>query len=106
MLESYKGKYVKLLVSSNSGAGIAGDGIQRVYNAMITVFGTIKDFDNKFLELENTTTLYHTGIECSYEKVTFASVEAQFNNIKPVQSFENKRALINLNNIIEVAVVE
>lgn len=106
MLESFKGKYVKLLVSTNSGAGIAGDGIQRVYNAMITVFGTIKDFDKQFLELENTTTLYHVGIECSYEKVTFASVEAQFNNIKPVQSFENKRTLININNIIEVAEVE
>ena len=49
MLENYKGKYVKILVSSNSGAGIGGDGIPRTYNSMITVFGTIKDFDKQFL---------------------------------------------------------
>ena len=64
MLESYKGKYVKLLVSSNSGAGIAGDGIQRVYNAMITVFGTIKDYDNQFLALENTFDLVSLISQC------------------------------------------
>ena len=106
MLENYKGKYVKLLVSSNSGASIGGDGIPRTYNSMITVFGTIKDFDNKFLELENSTTLYHSGIECSYQSVVFASVEAQFNNIKQPQAFENKSSLINVNNIIEISVIE
>ena len=105
MLENYKEKYVKILVSSNSGAGIGGDGIPRVYNSMITVFGTIKNFDQQFLELENSTTLYHSGIECSYDKVVFASVEAQFNNIKQPQSFENKSSLININNIIEISVV-
>ena len=106
MLESYKGKYVKVLVSTNSGAGIAGDGIPRTYNSMITVFGTIRDFDKQFIDLENTTTLYHAGISCSYEKMVFASVEAQFNNIKPVQSIENKNALININSVIEIATIE
>ncbi|MBQ3511516.1 MAG: hypothetical protein IJA30_04390 [Bacilli bacterium] len=106
MLESYKGKYVKVLVSSNSGAGIGGDGIPRTYNSMITVFGTIKNFDKQFLELENSTSLYHSGVECSYQSVAFASVEAQFNNIKQPQSFENKSSLININNIIEIAVIE
>ena len=106
MLENYKGKYVKLLVSSNSGAGISGDGIPRVYNSMITVFGTIKDFDKQFLELENSTTLYYSGIDVSYHSVVFVNVEAQFNNIKQPQAFENKNSLININNIIEIAVVE
>lgn len=106
MLEKYKGKYVKLLVSSNSGAGIGGDGIPRIYNSMITIFGTIIDFDKQFLELENSTTLYHSGVECSYQSVVFANVEAQFNNIKQPQAFENKSALVNVNNIIEISVVE
>lgn len=106
MLENFKGKYVKILVSSNSGAGIGGDGIPRVFNSMITVFGTIKNFDKQFLELENSTTLYHSGIESSYQSVVFANVEAQFNNIRQPQAFENKSSLININNIIEIAVVE
>lgn len=106
MLENFKGKYVKILVSSNSGAGIGGDGIPRVFNSMITVFGTIKNYDKQFLELENSTTLYHSGIECSYQSVVFANVEAQFNNIRQPQAFENKSSLININNVIEIAVVE
>lgn len=106
MLESYNGKYVKVLVSSNSGAGIGGDGIPRIYNSMIIVFGTIKNFDKQFIELENSTTMYHSGIECSYQSVTFANVEAAFNNIKQPQVFENKSSLININNIIEISVVE
>lgn len=106
MLESIKGKYVKMLVSTNSGAGIGGDSIPRIYNSMITVFGTIKDFDKQFVEMENTTSLYHSGIECSYQSVTFASVEAAFKNIKQPQAFESKCSLINVNNIIEISVVE
>lgn len=106
MLESYKGKYVKILVSSNSGAGIGGDGVHRIYNSMISVFGTVKNFDKQFLELENSTTMYHSGIECSYKSVAFASVEAQFNNIKQPQVFENKSSLININNIIQIALVD
>lgn len=106
MLENYKGKYVKLLVSSNSGAGIGGDGIPRIYNSMITVFGTVKDFDKQFVELENSTTMYHSGIECSYKSAVFANVEAQFTNIKQPQVFENKSSLININNIIEMALVD
>lgn len=96
MLESYKGKYVKILVSSNSGAGIAGEGIQKIYNTMIAVFGTIKDFDKQFLELENSTTFYYSGINNVFQK----------SDIKQPQSFENKSSLININNIIEIAVVE
>lgn len=106
MLDSYKGRYVKVLVSSNSGAGIGGDGYARVYNSMITVFGTIKGFDKQFVELENSTTLYYSGINSSYESVTFASVEAQFKNIKQPQAFENKSSLISINNIIEISIVE
>ena len=105
MLENYKGKYVKVLVSSNSGAGIGGDGA-RVYNSMITVVGTVKDFDKQFVELENSTTMYHSGIECSYKSAVFANVEAQFTNIKQPQVFENKSSLININNIIEMALVD
>lgn len=106
MLERYKGKYVKILVSSNSGAGISGSESARVFNSMITVFGTIKDFDIQFLEVENSTTLYLNGVNSSYDKAFFADVQAPFYNIKQPNSFENKSSLININNIIEIAVVE
>ena len=100
MLESYKGKYVKLLVSSNSGAGISG--ASRIYSSMLTVFGTIKDFDSQFVKLENTTSLYFSGVDISRDNMDFTGV----NNVKQQPAFENKESLININNIIEVAEIE
>lgn len=100
MLESYKGKYVKLLVSSNSGAGISG--ASRIYNSLITIFGTIKDFDEKFIKLENSTSMYFSGVNISRDSMNFTAV----NNVNQQPTFENKEALVNINNVIEIAVVE
>lgn len=106
MLEKYKGKYVKLLISSNSGAGISGGEVARIFNGMITVFGTIKDFDERFLELENSTTLYLNAVNSSYDKAFFGDIQAPFYNIKQPNAFENNSSLININSIIEIAIVE
>ena len=106
MLENYKGKYVKILVSTNSGAGISGGEASRIYNSMVTVFGTIKDFDKQFIELENSTTLYFSGVNSSYESAFFGDVKAPFYNIKQPAAFENKFTLLNLAHIIEISVVE
>ena len=100
MLENYKGKYVKLLVSSNSGAGTGCDG--RNFNNMIVIFGTIKGFDERFLELENSTTLYYPGVTVSIKELFNTSLS----NVREPDVYENKSSLINLNNIIEIAVVE
>ena len=101
MLENYKGKYVKVLVSSNSGAGIGGEGA-RVYNSMITVFGTVKDFDKQFIELENTTTIYYSGVVSSYESMGLSTIT----NVRQPSAFENKTSLLSLNNVIEISMVE
>ena len=94
-------KYVKVLVSSNSGAGIGGEGA-RVYNSMITVFGTVKDFDKQFIELENTTTIYYSGVVSSYESMGLSTIT----NVRQPSAFENKSSLLNLNNVIEISMVE
>ena len=101
MLDNYKGKFVKVLVASGSGAGVGGEA-SRIYNSMITVFGTVKDFNTHFIELENTTTLYYSGIVSSFEKMGMLTPD----NIKQPSAFENKLSLLNLNHVIEISVVE
>lgn len=101
MLESYKGKYVKVLVSTNSGAGIGGDS-SRYYNSMITVFGTIKNFDKQFIEIENSTSIYYSGIASSFDNMGISTLT----NVRQPMSFENKSSLININSVIEISVVE
>ena len=101
MVEKLKGKYVKVLVSSGSGAGVGGEA-SRYFNSMITVFGTIKDATGKFVELENTTTLYYSGVGCTYDKLAMMTSD----NLKQPSAFENKTTLLNANNIIMISVVE
>ena len=100
MLESFKDKYVKVLVSSNSGAGISG--ASRVYSSMLTVFGTIQDFDNQFIKLSNCTSFYFSGVDISRDALDITGV----NTVKQQPAFENKEVLLNVNSIIEIAVVE
>ena len=100
MLENYKGKHVKILVSSNSGAGTGGEG--RCFNSMIVVFGTIKDFDKQFLELENSTTLYYPGVTTTIKELFNTSLD----NVSEPQAFENKSSLVNINSIIMISIVE
>lgn len=100
MLENYKGKYVKVLISSQSGAAGGSEG--RNFNSMMVAFGTVKDFDKQFLELENSTTLYYPGVTTAVKELFNTSL----NNVREPQAFENKLTLLNLNNIISISVVE
>lgn len=100
MLDKYKDKYVKLLVSSDSGAGMGGEG--RCFNSMIVIFGTITDFDKQFLELKNSTTMYYPGVSPAIKELFNTSI----NNVSQPQVFENTSSLVNLNNIIQISVVE
>ena len=63
MLENYIGKNVRILVATGSGAGISnGDlSLGTSFNPIITVFGNIKSYDNKFLEIENSRMVYYCG---------------------------------------------
>jgi len=62
MLEKYKDKTVKLLVSSNSGiatsTSIAGS---TSVSSVIQVFGKLIDFDKDFIELETTSIIYYNN---------------------------------------------
>ena len=62
MLEKYKDKTVKLLVSSNSGiatsTSIAGS---TSVSSVIQVFGKLIDFDKEFIELETTSIIYYNN---------------------------------------------
>ena len=101
MLENYKGKFVRILVSSESGAGISGD-LSRLYNSMIVVFGTIKGYDANFLELENSTVSYYSGAVSTLESTKIVSI----NDVKQPAAFENKSSILNLDKIILISVVE
>ena len=69
---------------------------------MIVIFGTIRCFDDRFLELENSTTLYYPGVTTAIKELFNTSLS----NVREPDAYENKRSLINLNSIIEIAVVE
>ena len=62
MLEKYKDKTIKLLVSSNSGiatsTSIAGS---TSVSSVIQVFGKLIDFDKDFIELETTSIIYYNN---------------------------------------------
>lgn len=53
LLEKYKNKKVKLLVSSNSGAGISsGDRLlEAAITSTIVIIGEITNYDNEYIEL-------------------------------------------------------
>lgn len=100
MLDSYKGKYVKALISSGSGAAIGS--VPGLYNSIITLFGTVKKSDGQFVEFENTTMLYYPGVNYCLDH--FGTMTAD--NVKQPLAFENPTSLVNINNIITLSIVE
>lgn len=54
LIDNYKGKLVKLVVSSQSGAGISNGGMTRrsTISSVITIIGKLKDYDEEYIELE------------------------------------------------------
>ena len=100
MFSDYRGKYVKILVCSNSGAAVCGEQ-GRMFNSMITVFGTVRDVNAQFLELENSTMIYYPGLDYTFNNLGFS-----LNNTKQPSSFENPRTLLNLMHVISISIVE
>ena len=89
MLDKYKNKTVKLLVSSDSGVAtstsIAGS---TTISSVIQVFGKLIDFDKEFIELETSTVIYYNN--------THTATSA-------VDSEQSASTLINRNKIISIS---
>ncbi|MBP5678343.1 MAG: hypothetical protein J6X28_00760 [Bacilli bacterium] len=89
MLEKYKDKTVKMLVSSDSGiatsTSIAGS---TTVSSVIQVFGKLIDFDKEFVELETTSIIYYNN--------THPSTSA-------VDNEQSGSTLINKNRIITIS---
>lgn len=98
MLEKYKGKEVKILVSSDSGAGIGVDGNYIAsMTSVITLCGTINDLDNKFLEIKNSKLSYIGDFNKS-------SVGLGVKDIEPTV-YENDITLVNIDKIISISII-
>ena len=100
VLDSYKGKKVKILVSSNSGAGtgVNNGSSMTVVSSIVTVFGELKDFNDQFIEVSNARTIYIDGFQTGY---------STYNGSKDITPavLDNSSLLVNRNNIITIALV-
>lgn len=98
MLEKCKGKEVRMLVSSDSGAG-TGTGASYIVSSssIVTITGTINDFDNKFLEIKNSR-LSYIGI---YNETFRGLGGKEFEPIK----YENDITLVNIDKIINISIL-
>lgn len=89
MLDKYKNKTVKLLVSSDSGVAtstsIAGS---TTISSVIQVFGKLIDFDKEFIELETSTVIYYNNTHTA---------------TSGVDSEQSASTLINRNKIISIS---
>ena len=70
LIEKYKGKNVKLFVSSDSGAGVAtstaiGGRASLHVNSMLVVCGKLVDMDDRYIELTTAQSMRPT-MSCSY----------------------------------------
>ena len=101
MLEKYKGKEVRILVSSDSGAGCETKSTAGEYVALstiITIYGILEDFDSKFLEIKESKINYIEGFNKS--TTGFTSIE----NINSTV-FENDIILVNVDKIISISII-
>lgn len=99
LLDKYKGKNVKILVSSNSGAGTGtgtGSGISSVVSSVSSIIvcgGILTDYDDSYIEISNVkmlrpNTWYFSG------------------NGEPTRVDEYNQTLISQKSIISISVVE
>ena len=92
LIEKYKGKDVKIFVSSDSGAGITASSSRGVVNSMLVICGKIVDIDEKYVELSSAQVL---------RPATFTY------DIEQYKKLENFNSLIvNQGKIISVALLE
>ena len=102
MLDKYKGKEVRILVSSDSGAGVstttsAGSNFVAL-SSVITIYGIINDLDNKFVEIKNSRLNYINSFNKGYNSI------AGDRNIEPTM-LENDITLVNIDKIISVSII-
>lgn len=99
MLEKLVGKKVKILVSSNSGAGssscISVGNSMTVVSNIITVFGELKAADEHFVEIKSARVIYLDGFQTGYS-TAMGSKEINSSVI------DNPTSVINVNNIIMI----
>lgn len=102
MLENYIGKRVRVLVSTGSGAAISNGDLSAgsVFNPVITVFGILKSYDEKFIEIENSRMVYYTGVS---ETLSLAFLNNGGSTGPDV--FENELTILNMSKVISVSLV-
>lgn len=91
MLEELKNKNVKMLVSSNS--GVAAYAIAGAVSSVVSINGTITDFDDEFIKV--------TNAQISKDKINWGKmvrkVDSQYENVETI--------LVNRNDVITIALI-
>ncbi len=91
MLEELRNKNVKMLVSSNS--GVAAYAIAGAVSSVVSINGTITDFDDEFIKVSNA--------QISKDKINWGKmvrkVDSQYENVETI--------LINRNDVITIALI-
>lgn len=102
MLDKYVGKRVRVLVSTGTGASMSNGDLSAgsVFNPIITVFGVLKAYDEKFLEVESSRMVYYSGVA---ETLT-PSFLKDTGSTGP-DLFENESTLLSMTKIISVSLV-
>lgn len=108
LIDKYKGKNVKMLVSSNSGIGIAraGDNYgESMTSSIIVIIGNIKDFDDEYVELDDCQIL-RTNVHDRTNSSVFGIKDnnGYIPNVKLLESFST--SLISKKNIITISLFE
>jgi hypothetical protein len=101
MLERYLNKNVRILVSSDSGAGISCSthvgSIESSINSTIIVFGTINEIDDKFIEIKNTKMIYLEPLKSGSRGIGSKEISAV--------SIESEYTLVNINKVITISLI-
>ncbi len=91
MLEELRNKNVKMLVSSNS--GVAAYAIAGAVSSVVSINGTITDFDDEFIKVSNA--------QISKDKINWGKmvrkVDSQYENVETI--------LVNRNDVITIALI-
>ena len=102
MLDNYIGKRIRVLVSTGTGAGISNGDLSfgTVFNPIITVFGVLKSYDEKFLQIENSRMVYYSGVA-----ETLAPTFLNNSGVTGPDIFENELTLLNMSKVISVSLI-
>ena len=91
LLGEFRNKNVKMLVSSNS--GVAAYAIAGAVSSVVSINGTITDFDDEFIKVSNA--------QISKDKINWGKmlrkVDSQYENVETI--------LVNRNDVITIALI-